>query len=99
MAPKGGDRYRSLREVPVGVHLTYRNPSSGGFRGTLPSGEVVTVEFDPPPHAKAVSAVPVRYEALAQILVSPQELHNRAFDTYRLVITLDQIASDFEQVK
>ena len=99
MAPRSGDRYRSIRDVAVGIHVTYRNPSSDGFHGTLPSGEVVTVEFSPPPQATAVFAVPERRGALERVLVPAKELQSRAYDSYGLVITLEQLASDFEQVK
>jgi len=98
MTPRRGDQYRSTRDVAVRGLVTFRNPSSGGFKATLPSGEIVIVENDPPPHAKGVYAVPQRYEALEQLLVPADDLKSRAYGSYALVISFDQLAQDFERV-
>ncbi len=96
MRPTGGDRYRSIRDVEVRGLSRFRNPSSGGFKATLPRGEIVTVKRDPPPQAKAVYALPERYEDLEQLLVPPEDLASKAYDGYSLVIRFEELDRDFE---
>lgn len=96
MRPTKGMRFRAIRDVPVHVQVTYRNPSSDGFRATLPRGEVVVVQADPPQEARAVYALPDRYESLEPTLVPAQELRSGAYQSYSLVLMLDQLDSDFE---
>ncbi len=98
MTPRRGDRYRSKRDVPVGGIVTFRNPSSGGFRATLSGGEIVTVKSDPPPGAKGVYVRPERYEALEQLFVPAPDFESEAYDSYALVISFEQLTQDFEKV-
>ncbi len=96
MRPRRGDRFRSTRDVEVRGLVTFRNPSSGGFKAVLPRGEIVIVENDPPRDAKAVYTVPERYEALEQLLVPTEDRNSKTYGSYTLVIRFEQLTEAFE---
>jgi hypothetical protein len=77
--------------------VSFRNPSSGGFRALLPGGEEVVVESNPPRDATGVYAIPARGD-LERLLVPHADLEDPAYAGYALVITFDQLAKHFELV-
>jgi hypothetical protein len=97
--PRKGQRYRSTADLEVGGLTLFAAPASGGFRACLPCGETVTVEFDPPPHATAVSARPDRYGELEPTLVPEADRKNGKYVGYALVIDLNQLANHFEEIR
>jgi len=98
MRPKAGERFRAIRDTPVHGVITLQAPGSSGFIGTLPRGEIVTVEKDPPSHATAVYARPERYEEMADLLVPPSDRASPLYGSYTLVISFDSLKQDFEVV-
>lgn len=98
MRPKAGERFRAQRDTPVQGVITLRTPGSAGFAGTLPRGEIVAVQKDPPSHAKGVYARPERYEEMARLLVPPSDLANPLFGSYVLVISFESLEQDFQLV-
>ena len=98
MRPRKGQRYRSLHDTPVRGVITYRNPSSGSFRGVLPQGEVVKIESTPPSSATAAYAIPERYSELESQLISGGETRSSAYGSYALVISFGSLEADFEVV-
>jgi len=98
MRPRAGERFRALRDTPVQGVITLKAPGSGGFAGTLPRGEIVAVEMDPPSHAQGVYARPERYEEMARQLVPPSDLASPLFGSYALVISFASLEQDFEAV-
>jgi hypothetical protein len=98
MKPKAGERFRALRDTSVRGVITLKTPASGGFVGTLPRGEIVTIEMDPPSHASAVYARPEHYEEIARLLVPQSDLASPLYGSYALVISFDSLEQDFEVV-
>jgi hypothetical protein len=93
-----GERYRTLRDLEVGVLTHYRAPFTGGGRAILPAGEIFTVAIDPPAHAVAASCDPQRYEALHEKLVSEEDRGGHNYSGYSLVVEFDSIERDCEMV-
>jgi len=93
-----GERYRSIRSVQVGGLALLAAPATGGFHAVLPTDETVTVEFDPPPHATAISARPERYSELETVLVPENERKGSKYVGYALIIGFDKLAESFEKV-
>ena len=98
MRPAKDQRYRSRRDVEVAGLVHLRAPATGDFKSTLPMGEEVVVVYDPPSHAKAVYAIPKRYEDLERVLVPPGERSSPIYNGYSLVIWFEQLEHDFELV-
>jgi len=98
MRPRAGERFRSLRDTPVHGTITLHTPASAEFAGTLPRGEIVAVELDPPSNAKGVNARPERYEEMARLLVPPSDLASPLFSSYTLVISFESLEQDFQLV-
>ena len=99
LRPARGELYRSKRNVAVRGLTTFRNPSSNRFRAVLPRGEIVSLEYDPPSLATSVYAMPRRYNALERMLVPAADRSSDAYGGYALVISLEQLAHDFERAK
>ncbi|HYK09167.1 MAG TPA: hypothetical protein VEV39_00020 [Gemmatimonadales bacterium] len=55
------------------------------------------IQFDPPSHATAVSALPERYKELESLLVPAEEL-GTSYYSYALHVGIDQLRTDFEAV-
>ena len=93
-----GQRYRTLRNLEVGVLTHYRAPFAGGARAILHAGEVFTVALDPPAHTVAASCEPQRYEALQEELVPTEDRIAGNYSGYSLVIEFGGIERDCEPV-
>src|SRR5262245_1417424 len=96
MKPRSGQHFRAIRDTPVNGVVILRAPATGGFRATLPRGELVMVETDPPSHATAVYAKPVRYREMEHLLLPPGEVKGQHYDSYALVISFESLDRDFE---
>ena len=97
--PSRGQRFRSLRAVDVSGLVLLAAPATGGFSANFPEGEAVTVEFDPPPHATAISARPDRYSELEALLVPENERLADKYVGYALVISLETLERHFTLVR
>jgi hypothetical protein len=89
---------QSTRPVEIGALSLFAAPATGGFSTLFPGGETVTVEFDPPSDATAVSARPDRYAELEAILVPESERKSNNYVGYALIIDLGRLSEDFEKV-
>ena len=93
-----GQRFRTLRNLEVGVLTHYRAPFTGGARAILRAGEVFTVALDPPALAIAASCRLQRYEALQEELVPKEDRIADDYSGYSLVIEFGSIERDCEPV-
>jgi hypothetical protein len=98
MKPLAGQKFRAIGDTQVRGIITLRAPASGGFSGTLPRGELIAIEIDPPPAATAVYARPIRYSEMERVLIPASELQHHQYGSYSLVISFESLAQDFELV-
>src|SRR5215212_9784694 len=98
MNPMAGQRFRSLDNISVRGLIHLRAPATGSFAGTLPRGEVVVVDLEPPAHATAVSVRPLRYCELELSLVPSEDRADPKYASYSLVIPLELLLKGFEPV-
>jgi len=93
-----GDYFRSLRTLSVKGIIHFRAPFSDGFTGTLPAGETVCVLDDPPKGARGVYVRPMRDARLASRFVPAALLRSDKYDGYSIVLSFEDLESDFERI-
>jgi hypothetical protein len=93
-----GQRYRTVRDVGVGLLIHFRAPFTDGARATLRAGEVFTIALDPPALATAAQCNPERYEALEKELVPEEVRTDQKYSGYSLVIDFESVERDCELV-
>jgi hypothetical protein len=93
-----GQRYRTVRDLEVGVLTHFRAPFTDGARAILRAGEVFTVALDPAALATAAQCNPERYEALEKELVPEEDRTDQKYSGYSLVIDFESIERDCELV-
>ena len=94
--PRKGERYRSVDEVRVSGVVAFRGvPVSQSCGGNLPIGTVIRILSDPNERATAVTARPVDYRRFESVLVSADDLSERHYDGYYLVLSFAQLELHF----
>ncbi len=93
-----GERYRNKQPLEVGVLTAWAAPATGGSRGTLPIGQVFTIDTNPPASATAVYCIPDNYEALHSHFVDDSERMDPKYRGYYLSINIADIAELCERV-
>ncbi len=99
LRPKKGQRFRSRKDLQIGGVVTFSAPYTGSFEGVLPKGEVLIVEFDPPPNATGVYLQPVNYAPLEMRLISTEDRSHPKYDSYAISLTFESLAKDFELLR
>ena len=75
--------------------ITFGAPASGGFTGTLPAGETLLVDQEPPARAIGAWLVPERYEHFESIFVSESIRKHPEYSDYAIAISFDEVAQHF----
>lgn len=88
-------RYRSRREVPVGVWITFAAPGSAGAEALLPAGETIEIR-DLFPAAERAFARPERYAELEAVIVPKADREWPTYGGYSLTVDLRLLESDFD---
>ena len=92
-------RIRNLHDMAVKGIITFGAPASGGFTGTLPAGETLLVDQEPPVRATGAWLVPERYEHFEAIFVSELILKDPEYNDYAIGISFDEVAQHFVVLK
>jgi hypothetical protein len=95
---RAGDRFRSVRPMPVEGLVHWRAPLTTGFSGTLPAGSVVTAVNDVPSGRHAFQATPERYAEIEALLVPSEDREDPHYDGYHLVLPIAAVGSDLEWI-
>lgn len=90
-------RYRSVRDVPVNVWISYAAPSTEGANATLPANEVVEI-VAAPPGAEWAFARPERYAELEAAVVPREDREAARYSGYVLCIDLTRLDTDFQLI-
>jgi hypothetical protein len=86
-----GQRYRTRDDMSI-LYLTHWNtPFTGGGKGVLPSGTMVTVAADPPAGATAVYCDPDGGRDLERALVPESERSDAKYAGFSLAIDLEAL--------
>ena len=93
-----GMRFRTRRDVPVRGIVNFRAPCTGGFEGTLPAGEILILEHEPPDFAKGMPLIPARYKDFEHLFVSERDRNDPTYNGYAVVWSFDRVDSDLELV-
>ncbi len=96
--PQKGQRYRSLKDLKVNGVVTFSMPFTGSFQGVLPKGEILVVEYDPPPRANGVYLQPENFEALETRLIPHEDRTHPKYDSFAISATFDSLEQDFERL-
>ena len=94
-----GQRYRAKHDIGLPAIITYGAPCSGSFQGALKKGDLITVESDPPPKAKAVYAKPDRYEEIELEYVPERVRNDPEYGDYAFVVSFADIENHFEEIE
>ena len=93
-----GMRLRTRREMSVRGVITFGAPCSGGFEGSIPAGEILIVDQDPPAFAKGVYLVPGRYKDFERLFVPESDRADPAYSGYAISCSFESVSSDLETI-
>jgi hypothetical protein len=91
--PKPGDRYLVVEEMPVGVLTHWAAPFTGGSKAVLPAGLEFVIDFDPPPEATAVGAIPSDYDRWEPLLVGAEDRNHKKYSGYSLSVDIKHLST------
>ena len=77
---RAGQKYRAIEPLDVITFSSWRTPATYGSKGTLPKGEVFTVDNGPHSEAIAICCSPENNEMLHAVFISEA---NRSSARYR----------------
>jgi hypothetical protein len=86
-----GQRYKTGEEMEVLYVTRWKTPFSGGGKGRLPAGTVLTVAEDPAPGATVVACDPDKAKELEPAMVPESERSDERYDGFSLSIDLDTL--------
>lgn len=78
--------------------VTFCAPCSGGFHGTIPAGEILIVDQEPPASARGTYFVPARYKDFEHQFVSDRDRSDPKYSGYAIACSFDDIDSYLELV-
>lgn len=96
-----GQVYRAIDDVKTLGMVILKVAGSGGFYCTIPKGTKVVINNEPWPISRGVSAAPLNYKELENVLVPLRERESPMYKMYALIITLKDLKRYFvkEDVK
>ncbi len=97
--PAVKQRFRTLMEMRVDGLIHYNAPFTGGFQNkSLPAGEVLLLDYDPPEGATACALVPERYERFEEEFVPPGERSSHKYAGYSISLSMREMAEKLEKL-
>jgi hypothetical protein len=97
--PKQGQRFRVKRDLSVSGVIVYGAPCSGGFQGTLPRGEIVTLDYDPKPEFTGCWLKPERYEHFEALFIPERIRQDEEYDHYAISASYKELDREYELVE
>jgi hypothetical protein len=85
--------------LSVTVMTTWEAPFTGGHTGSLPAGEIFSIEDDPVPGATAVCCHPLHYERLQEQLVPEPDRTHPKYSGYYLSVPIQLIMDLCQQLE
>jgi hypothetical protein len=96
--PKKNDRFRTTKALEVQGIIIFGAPCSGGFRGQLPAGEVMILDYEPKPWAKGVWLRPERYRHFEQLFVDEKTRRDPEYDRFAVNASYDELSENYEAI-
>jgi hypothetical protein len=93
-----GMQFRAKHDLSVSGVVCVDDGSRRRFGGSLPAGEILNLEVEPPSWSKTMWLRPARYQELEAIFVPEQDRRDATYRGYAVRLTHDQVGPELEVV-
>lgn len=94
-----GQRFRTRVDTEVNYLTHWMAPFTGGGKGILPAGTILTVTLDPPPGVKGAGCDPENREAIEAILIPEAERSAPKYGGFTIVVAQDWLRNQCDAVE
>jgi len=95
---RAGQKYRAMQPLDVITFSSWRTPATYGSTGTLPKGEVFSVDQGPHSEAIAVYCSSEKNDTLQAVVISEANRSSARYRDYYLCIAIKDILERCERL-